>query len=77
MWHGNAVGADAARSLLATEHAAKPDWSAFIGSFCVLSGDRNSQRLFLDPLGVYKVYSDQARRVFASSFSPLRAHSSH
>ncbi|MFT5175793.1 MAG: hypothetical protein ACI8W7_003986, partial [Gammaproteobacteria bacterium] len=65
------IGADAARRLLAREGVDPPDWSTLMGSFCAVSGDADAQRLYLDPLGVHKVYTDRKQRVFASSFLAL------
>jgi asparagine synthase (glutamine-hydrolysing) len=66
-----ATGGAAARRLLETVGAGSPDFSRLVGNFCALLGDRQSVRLFLDPLGVYKVYVTPDLRACSSSFLAL------
>jgi asparagine synthase (glutamine-hydrolysing) len=45
-----------------------PDWGEFSGDFCALVARDSALRLFIDPLGIYKVYRDHNGAVFSTSF---------
>ncbi len=63
-----AVGEAAARALLASAATAMPEPSRYAGNFCAVVSHGDAVRLFLDPLGVYKVYASADLRLFSSSF---------
>jgi asparagine synthase (glutamine-hydrolysing) len=45
-----------------------PDWDEFSGDFCALVARDGVIRIFIDPLGIYKVYRDHPGAVFSTSF---------
>ena len=67
------VGNEALAALIESFTPPEPDWSRTMGSFCAGVYRDGRLHLFLDRLGVYKVYHDAARRVFASRFLAVLA----
>lgn len=61
-----AADAAAIDAMLADD--ARPAFARLTGNFCIVRGDATGVRLFVDPLGVYKVYCTPDRRLFSSSF---------
>ncbi len=62
------IGTEALRLLLDGFDQGNIDWKEMYGNFCVGVNKGSDLFLFVDRLGIYKVYCDAQRRVYSSSF---------